>query len=111
MVTDHDLAQLDKTVGKYFQIEEITYGGAKQPFVVRYRGSLKNNDSQSTFDLIANALIDQKLVPMMRREEGIINLYLLPDVKKEENAESAYEPDPLPPDAIKRPFYRRFVWV
>lgn len=82
MITDHNLAQLDKTIGKFFQIEEITYGGPKQPFVVRYRGELKNNDSQSTYDQIANALLENKLVPMMRREDGVINLYLIPDMKK-----------------------------
>ncbi len=82
MVTGHNLAQLDKTIGKYFQIDEITYGGPKQPFVVRYRGNLINNDSQSSYDLIANAILDEKLVPMMHRENGVINLYLIPDMTK-----------------------------
>ena len=82
MVTDHNLAELDEIISKYFQVEEITYGGPKQPFVTRYRGSLLNNDSQSTYDQIANALTEHKLIPMMRREDGVINLYLVPDIQK-----------------------------
>ena len=82
MITDHNLAELDKIVEKYFQVEEITYGGPKQPFVTRYRGSLMNNDSQATYDQIANALLEYKLVPMMRREDGVVNLYLVPDMAK-----------------------------
>jgi hypothetical protein len=37
MITDHNLVELDELIRRYFNIEEITYGGAKQPYVVRYR--------------------------------------------------------------------------
>ena len=40
MITEHNLADLDTLIRQFFKIEDITYGSPKQPFVVRYRGSL-----------------------------------------------------------------------
>ena len=38
MITEHNLTELDALVRQFFEIEDITYGSPKQPFVVRYRG-------------------------------------------------------------------------
>lgn len=82
MITDHNLSKLDEIISQYFTVEETTYGSPKQPFVVRYRGSLKNKDSQAAHDQISNALLDQKLLVMMRREDGFVNLFLVPEIEK-----------------------------
>jgi membrane-associated protease RseP (regulator of RpoE activity) len=76
-ITDHNLTELDTLIGQLFQIEDITYGGPKQPFVVRYRGLLISKDSAIGFGKIAEALSSHNLVPMLRSEEGCQVLYLI----------------------------------
>ena len=70
MITEHKLTELDALVRQFFEIEDITYGSPKQPFVVRYRGSLITGDNPSGFDRIAEALHPLKLVPLLRNEDG-----------------------------------------
>jgi membrane-associated protease RseP (regulator of RpoE activity) len=82
MVIDHNLAELDALVGQFFNINEITYGSAKQPFIARYRGSLKESDSQAAYDHIAEALASHQIVPLIRREEDQVNIYLMPEMEK-----------------------------
>lgn len=79
MITDHNLAELDGLIRQFFKIEDITYGSPKQPFVVRYRGSLNTEDSLSSFDKLAEALQPQKLVPLLRREDDKQVLFLMPE--------------------------------
>ena len=67
MITDHNLTELNAIVSQHFTIEEITYGTEKQPFVVHYRGDLKDSDSQIAFNHLEEALADQKLLPMIRK--------------------------------------------
>lgn len=78
MITDHNLAELDALVKQFFEIQDITYGSPKQPFVVRYRGSLNSLDSSSGFDKIAEALEAYKLVPLLRKENENQVLFLMP---------------------------------
>jgi membrane-associated protease RseP (regulator of RpoE activity) len=82
MITDHNLSELNAITAQYFNIEEITYGSAKQPFVVRYRGSLKDHDSQTAYDQIESAFLDHQLTALLRQEDGMINLYLMPTIEK-----------------------------
>lgn len=79
MITDHNLAELDTLIGQFFQIEDITYGDQKQPFVVRYRGTLTSSNSAAGFDQIAEALAPHKLVPFLRKEDGSQVLFLMPE--------------------------------
>ena len=79
MITEHNLAELDALIRQFFKIEDITYGSPKQPFVVRYRGTLITNDSPSGFDRIAEALQPHKLVPLLRFEDGSQVLFLMPE--------------------------------
>ena len=88
MITDHNLVEIGALIGKHFNIEEITYGGPKQPFVVRYRGTLKGSDSQTAYGNIEKALEGQKLVAMLRKEDGSICLYLLPEMEKKKEPKS-----------------------
>ena len=79
MITEHNLADLDTLVRQFFEIEDITYGSPKQPFVVRYRGSLISTDSPTGFDRIAEALQPHKLIPLLRHEDGSQVLLLMPE--------------------------------
>ena len=83
MITDHNLAELDMLIGQFFQIEDITYGDPKQPFVVRYRGTLTSSNSAASFDKIAEALAPHKLVPLLRKENSsqVLFLILEPEAK------------------------------
>ncbi len=85
MITDHNLAQLDDIIRPYFAIEEITYGDTKQPFVTRYRGQIIGADSQECHRQLMQALQPENLVALLRKEEGRINLYLLPAPEKKKD--------------------------
>ncbi len=88
MNTDHNMAELDALIGQHLNIEEVTYGGPKQPFVVRYRGNLKESDSQAAYAHIENALQGKKLAALLRKEEGNLYLYLLPEMEKRKEPKS-----------------------
>jgi membrane-associated protease RseP (regulator of RpoE activity) len=88
MITDHNLAELDALIGQFFIINEITYGNPKQDYVVRYRGRLKSDDSASEYDRIAEALEAHELLPLLRKEDDIINLYLVPAPEKKKQPKS-----------------------
>lgn len=81
MITDHDLAAIDKLVGQHFSIQNITYAAPKQPFIVRYQGALRMADSVVGFDQLSGALAALNLIGLLRREEGVINLYILPKLE------------------------------
>ncbi len=81
MITDHDLTAINKLVSQHFRIENITYGDPKQPFVVRYQGLLRSEDTVTGFDKLSSALIPHSLVALLRREAGQINLYLVPKIE------------------------------
>ena len=81
MITDHDLAAIDKLVGQHFSIQNITYADPKQPFIARYQGTLRAADTAAGFDQLSDALAAFNLVGLLRREEGDINLYILPKIE------------------------------
>jgi len=82
MITDHNLAELDTLIGQFFSIEDITYGGPKQPFVARYRGKLKAENSAGSFDSIIEALKPQNLMPLLREEDDHQVLFLVPQLEQ-----------------------------
>ena len=82
MYTDHNLPELDAIISQYFRIENITYGNAKQIFVVHYEGKLKNNNSTEGYDQMAAALKAYNLTAMLRQDGNIQSLMLLPKLEK-----------------------------
>ncbi|NPV42124.1 MAG: site-2 protease family protein [Anaerolineae bacterium] len=88
MVTDHNLAELDALAAQHFNIEEITYGGPKQPYIARYRGTLKVSDSQAAYESIEKALQPLGIVALLRKEDESLNLYLLPELEKKKEPRS-----------------------
>jgi membrane-associated protease RseP (regulator of RpoE activity) len=85
MSTDHNLAELDALIGRFFIIKESTYGDPKKDYLVFYRGSLLSEDSQSEYDKIAKAVEPYGLLPLLRKDGDAIKLYLVdaPEKKKE----------------------------
>jgi len=82
MLTDHDLSKLDALVGKFFTIENITYGDGKQPFIARYKGKLKHKDSAEGYDQIDAALETYDLMVMLSQNGSTQSLVLLPKLVK-----------------------------
>lgn len=82
MITDHNLAELDKLVAEHFSIDDVTYGDPKQPFVARYRGKIISSDISKEFDQLMEKLSGHHLMPMLRKEEDHLVLFLLPEIQK-----------------------------
>jgi membrane-associated protease RseP (regulator of RpoE activity) len=82
MITDHNLADLDKLVAAHFSIDDVTYGDPKQPFVVRYRGKINSSDISKEFDQLIEKLSAHQLMPMLRKEEDRQVLFLVPEIQK-----------------------------
>jgi len=82
MHTDHNLSKLDALIGQFFTIENITYGDAEQPFIVRYEGKLKHKDSTEGYNQIDAAIKPYDLIPMLRQDGSKQSLVLLPKIVK-----------------------------
>lgn len=82
MITDHNLAELDKLVATHFSIDDVTYGDPNQPFVVRYRGTIISDDTSKEFDALIEKLSVHQLMPMLRKEEDRQVLFLVPEIQK-----------------------------
>ena len=55
-------------ISEVFEIEQLTWGGAKDPYAVLYRGRLKG-DSQHIHRQLTQALKTQNLTPFFRQEK------------------------------------------
>ncbi len=82
MITDHNLAELDALVTKHFSIEDITYGGPKEPFAIRYRGEMALEDLSAEFDKLIDELSQFQLMPMLRKEDDHQVLFLVPAIQR-----------------------------
>lgn len=65
-------------IQRYLKVEEITWGGANQPFVVRFRGSLYREDTAAVYDELAAVLKSLKVTPLFRMEKGRHTILLMP---------------------------------
>ena len=82
MADEYNYQELDALIGQFFSINNMTYGDEKQPFIVRYRGFLKSNNSLSAYEAIEQALTAHHLVPVLRRENEEHVLFLVPEKQK-----------------------------
>ena len=78
MLTEHKLSKLDALIGRFFIIENTTYGNEKQPFVAHYQGKLKHKDSIKGYDQISAALEPYDLIAILRQGDNTQSLMLLP---------------------------------
>jgi len=82
MDAEFNLGEINERIEKNFNIEEITYGSPKQIFIVRYRGELKDDNSELAFEKITDSIKDYHLLPLIKRENDQVCLTIMPDVKK-----------------------------
>ncbi len=61
---------LTSIISQYFRIDDTTWGDDKAGYLVRYRGSLYNQDSAAAYDQLAHALRDYFVTPLFRIEEN-----------------------------------------
>lgn len=64
-----DAERLTRTVARLMHIEDTTWGGHDQDFVVRYRGRL-SKESTTAYDELAQDLRSHDLTPLFREEQG-----------------------------------------
>ncbi|MCB2209459.1 site-2 protease family protein [bacterium] len=57
-------------VATVFEIESVTEAGRGEAVRWRYRGHLKDDDSEAAYDLLADALKPLALTPLFREEDG-----------------------------------------
>lgn len=82
METTYNYSVFDAVVGRVFRIEDITFGTEKQNFIVRYRGSLIQEDSVAAYDQLADTLRPQDVTPLFRWDEGRQAILLVPGMPK-----------------------------
>ncbi len=71
---------VDALVKRVFCIDDITTGTAKQPFLVRYRGHLVQEDSAAAYDQLAALLKPYNLTPLFRFEDDRQVVLLVPSM-------------------------------
>ena len=76
-VTDNIENQIINTIQKYYVITEYTIGTEKDTWKYRFRGSLKNQDSETFFDYLEKNLSIYDLHPLLRMEKNQPVLYLV----------------------------------
>ena len=77
---EHDTQQdiYDALVKRIFRIEDVTSGGPKQDFVMRYRGQLIIEDSEAAYSLLVDQLKPYNLTPIFRQEGSQQAILLVP---------------------------------
>ncbi len=75
-----DTEQLTSTVSRYMAIDDYTLGDAKKGYLVRYRGKLRDSDSEKAYDQIASTFRAQDITPLFRREKDRHVILLVPGV-------------------------------
>jgi membrane-associated protease RseP (regulator of RpoE activity) len=70
------------SVSRVLRINDVTWGDQKQGFIVRYRGSLYNEDTAAAYEELANNLKPLNATPLFRMDEGHHAVILVPGVIK-----------------------------
>jgi len=75
-----DFDRLTSIVARVFVIEDITHGDLRKQYLVRYRGQLRDADSQAAYDQLASALKPLEIIPMFRKDSDRQTILLIPGV-------------------------------
>jgi len=73
---------LTKLVDDIFNIKDITTGGKQQGYVARYRGMLKDHDSEKAYNWLSEKLQSHSLIPLFRWEGEKQVILLVPALPK-----------------------------
>jgi hypothetical protein len=71
---------LTSHVSRVMKIDDVTRGGTKDNYIVRYRGQLISDDSAAAYDQLATALRPLDITPLFRGEKGKHVILLLSGV-------------------------------
>lgn len=69
-------------VNRVLRVEDVTWGEQKQGFIVRYRGSLYNQDTAAAYDELAASVKPLNVMPLFRIENGMHSVILIPELAK-----------------------------
>ncbi len=75
-----DSDRLTTIISRYFVVEDITAGDKTSRYLVRYRGRLISEDTQSAYDQLAAALRPLEITPLFRKEKEKQVILLLPGI-------------------------------
>ena len=64
--TPEDLLQ---QIELLFEVGDVTWGGTNEPFIVRYRGKLRDADSEKAYDRLAMVFKRYSITPIFRVED------------------------------------------
>ena len=78
MENSNNQSDLDALVGRIFVIDDITAGNPEKDYIVRYRGHLRSEDSESAYDQLAAQLRPMNITPLFRIEDGRQAILLVP---------------------------------
>ncbi len=89
MIEAYSPDDLLQQIDPLFDVRDITWGGANESFIVRYRGKLRDADSEKAYDRLADAIKRYELTPLFRVEDDgqqVIFLVKTPPKAKPSNA-------------------------
>ncbi len=72
---------IDALVNRVLAIEDITLGSEKTPYLLRYRGRLRQ-DSETSYDQLAGWLKTYNLTPLFRWDEDRHVVLIIPGMPK-----------------------------
>ena len=78
MENSNNKSNLDALVGCIFVIDDITAGNPEKNYIVRYRGHLRSEDSESAYDQLAAQLRPMNITPLFRIDDGRQAILLVP---------------------------------
>jgi membrane-associated protease RseP (regulator of RpoE activity) len=78
MELDTQQETYDALVRRIFRIEDVTIGGPKQGFVMRYRGQLIMDDSEAAYNSLSSLLKPYNLTPLFRWDGSQQSILLVP---------------------------------
>ncbi len=69
-------------VRRVMAIEDVTLGASQHPYLVRYRGKLRDADTSAAYDQLAETFKPHGVTPLFRWDEGKHAILLVPGVSR-----------------------------
>lgn len=82
MENTYDLSRYEAVVGRYLAIQDITTGNPEKEYIVRYRGQLYAEDTETAYDQLAEQLKPMGVTPLFRWDDDRHAVYLVPGKPK-----------------------------
>jgi membrane-associated protease RseP (regulator of RpoE activity) len=82
MERSYDLTRYDALIGRVLAIQDITVGDPEKDYIVRYRGRLRSEDTEATYDQLADQLKPFNVTPLFRWDGDLHAVLLIPSRPK-----------------------------